>query len=822
MTNPPVTLFSLLERTPFGRLNLRAKLIIGNLLVTFAAIVGMGYYVYYRTQESNAILTSRLESSVRNKAEEKLSTTSKEQSALLNKFFESMGANISMLSKVEKNMLTEGPRLNTGTYWDSRFSLSRLPSGSWDNSNTETSSVFMPANTELTDELAANLNVLKQTELIVPSILQDNPDIIAIYFGGVTRETIYFPNIDLANIVPPDFDVTGRPWFVAAKPENNPEGKVVWSTPYQDAALNGLVITTSIPVFDAADRFQGVSAMDIQLNRITNLVSAIHIGDSGYAFLIDRDNRLIALPESGYKDFGVTSETVHLGEILDPTIMTGISSSLMDAINQKSGENLVTTVNINGVERFFVYQQIPELQYSLVILVPSAELLTESSTVKAQISEETKNIVTTSLLLVLLILGLASAATLVVGNELTAPLKSLTAVANDISKGNYNAKAEVINRDEIGTLAETLNLMTGAIKESVNTLEQRVAERTTELKTELEKGARRGKQFEAITRVAKAISATQDLDNLLPQISRVVSEQFNFYHVGIFLNDPGNIFAVLSAANSPGGLNMLARGHQLKIGEQGIVGFVTQTGKPRIALDVEEDTNYFNNPDLPMTRSEMALPLVSGSQIIGALDIQSQEVGAFSDDDFETLSALADQVSLAIQNARLYEQTKLTLAESDSIQRQYIRETWNKLPKEEKLKGFRFTGTGVIPLDDQISSHTLADNPDKREISVPVILRGETIGTLAVQVPKDEHVTTDQMDLIKAVAERVALSAENARLFEETTRRAERERIISDIATKIGTSVRTESILRTTATELSHLLDGAEIFIKLGANDEES
>ena len=108
----------------------------------------------------------------------------------------------------------------------------------------------------------------------------------------------------------------------------------------------------------------------------------------------------------------------------------------------------------------------------------------------------------------------------------------------------------------------------------------------------------------------------------------------------------------------------------------------------------------------------------------------------------------------------------------------------------------------------------------KREISVPIILRGETIGNLSVQVPKSEHVSADQIDLIKAVAERVALSAENARLFEETTRRAERERIISDITSKIGVSVRTESILKTTAHELNQLFDGVEVLIKLKTENQ--
>jgi GAF domain-containing protein/HAMP domain-containing protein len=822
MMKPRSSLFNILEKTSFGRMNLRTKLILGNLLITFIAIVGMGFYVYFRTRESNDVLTSQFELSVQNKAKEKLYTTSKEQAALLNGFFESMGNNISMLGKIEKNMFSKGESLNSGKYWDASVSLFRLPSGSWDNANIEVASIFMPAGVELTENLVSKLNIVKQTELIAPTILLDNPDIVAIYFGGTSKETVYFPNIDLANIVPPDFNVTERPWYIAASPKQNPEGKVVWSTPYQDAALNGLVITTSIPVFDSFNRFQGVSAMDIQLNRITNLISAIDIGETGYAFLVDKDNRLIALPEAGYNDFGVTSETSPLGEILDQTKLTNMSSGFWEVLNRKSSsDNLIINLNINGAERFVIYQQIPVLQYSLVIIVPSEELLLESSAAKAQTLKETKNIITTSVLLVIIILTIASLATLAVGNNLTAPLKSLTGIANEIINGNYDAKAEVQNQDEIGILAETLNIMTAAIKGSVNTLEQRVSERTSALQVALEKGARRGKQFEAITQVSRTINATHNLSQLLPQISRVISEQFNYYHVGIFLNDANNLFAVLSAANSEGGKKMLARGHQLKIGEQGIVGYVTQTGHPRIALDVGADINYFNNPDLPLTRSEMALPLKTGNQVVGTLDIQSTEANAFTDQDFEALSALTDQVSLAIQNARLFDQTEKTLAEADAIQRQYIRETWSRLPKEEKLSGFRYSVAGTVPLDIETIAAASIDMKDKREINVPIILRGETIGTLIVQVPKSENLGTDQVDLIKAVAERVALSAENARLFGDTTRRAERERIISDIASKIGTSVRTESILRTTATELSQLLEDADIFINLQVTNKD-
>jgi GAF domain-containing protein len=346
-------------------------------------------------------------------------------------------------------------------------------------------------------------------------------------------------------------------------------------------------------------------------------------------------------------------------------------------------------------------------------------------------------------------------------------------------------------------------------------LEQRVGERTRELEKQQQNAEKRSRQFEAIIRISKAINTAKNLHETLPQITRLISDQFGFYHVGVFLNDSANQYAILSAANSEGGQKMLRRGHQLKIGEQGIVGYVTGTGNPRIALDVGFDTVYFNNPDLPLTHSEMALPLRSGAEVIGALDIQSVEQNAFTQEDIEVLEALADQVSLAIQNTRLFDQTNRLLSEAEAIQKQYQKDIWGRLSREQKLSGYKYTITGTTMIEDN-ELENFSDASAKREVAVPISLRGENIGTLIVQVPLNERVNSDQMDLIRAVAERVALSAENARLFEETNRRAEREQIISDISAKISTSVRTENILKTTAQELNQILDGAEVMIKLG------
>ena len=819
-------LFDLLEQTAFGRLNLRSKLTLGNMLITFLAIFIMGIYVYYRNQQANAQLTSQLESNTRNRVEENLLSTSNEQAALLNSFFTALSNDTAVIGSTVKDIIDKRSSLDSGMYWDASISLTRLESGNWDNANEEIASIFLPADVELSAPLISKLNILKYTELIFPSFFADNPDIVAIYFGGASKETIYYPNIDLSNIVPPDFDVTGRVWYIDASPANNPDAEVVWSTPYQDAALNGLVITTSVPVLDKFNRFQGVVAMDVQLTQITTVVSNIRVAETGYAFLIDDNNRLIALPEQAYTDFGIqTDEIVQLGEIIDIVSLPSASNDLFRVLNKVNqiapSKQGVFTSTLNGTERYIAYQQIPEVNYKLVLIVPSAELLTETAAVSNQLAQETRNTIAISLLLIVAIFIVASITSLAISNRLTVPLQDLTQVANEIITGNFDAKAEVQTQDEIGTLATTLNAMTSNIKDLVQSLEQRVEERTSALQDSLQKGERRSRQFEAITKVAQAINTTQNLQELLPQISKVISEQFGFYHVGIFLNDAVNQYTVLGAANSDGGKRMLKHGHQLRIGEQGIVGYVTGTGKPRAAKDVGNDAVYFNNPDLPETRSEMALPLKITGEIIGALDVQSKQSNAFTEEDIEVLSTLADQVSIAIQNARLYEQTQKSLAEAEAVSRQYFSETWKTLAQENKISGYRYTTSGTVPID--ITDAPEITSANRRSISVPVIIRGRTIGELSVLVPRQEPIKADQMDLIHAVADRVAIFAENARLFDETSRRAEREHVVSDITAKIRSTNDPQEMLETAINELRQVLNVSRIEIvpqKVSASDK--
>ncbi|MCB0119819.1 MAG: GAF domain-containing protein, partial [Anaerolineales bacterium] len=173
----------------------------------------------------------------------------------------------------------------------------------------------------------------------------------------------------------------------------------------------------------------------------------------------------------------------------------------------------------------------------------------------------------------------------------------------------------------------------GALSAERTNLEQRIQERTQVLD-------KRTSQLQAVADVGKSITSYRNLSELLQQATRLIHENFGYYHVGIFLLDERKEYAVLTATNSEGGRAMLERGHFLKVGETGIVGFAAGNLQARIALDVGADAVYFNNPDLPKTRSEMALPLVASGQILGVLDVQSTESRAFNEDDVSTLQIL--------------------------------------------------------------------------------------------------------------------------------------------------------------------------------------
>jgi len=366
-----------------------------------------------------------------------------------------------------------------------------------------------------------------------------------------------------------------------------------------------------------------------------------------------------------------------------------------------------------------------------------------------------------------------------------------------VEKSTDNAEKLKASNEELTQLRDDLELR---IQERTASLEKRVA------------------QLQTVSSLAKNIASMKDLDLLLPNTTRLVSEQFNYYHTGIFLLDEAGEYAVLKAANSDGGRQMLAREHRLALNSNSIVGFVALRGDPRIALDVGTDTVYFNNPDLPETRSEMALPLMASGSVIGVLDVQSRQTNAFVQDDIFVLSTLADQIAVAIENARLNAESQTALAESRSSFESYVKREWNSFAQHARHIGFVYDGKQIIPLDKSVKREQIPTNqdpakinPDKSStISLPIKLRGQTIGVMDVRSKTgDREWTRSEISLLEAAVERAGLALENARLVESAQRRASRERSIGEISARIGSVSDLDSILQTAVEELGRKLSGA-------------
>lgn len=377
--------------------------------------------------------------------------------------------------------------------------------------------------------------------------------------------------------------------------------------------------------------------------------------------------------------------------------------------------------------------------------------------------------------------------------------------------------AAIIGRrqDNLRKLYDDLRRQGMELEAAKASLEERVRIRTTDL-------SKRAMQLQTIASAARAIAGVKDLDRLLADISNTVSEHFGYYHVGIFLLDQAGEYAVLQASNSEGGKRMLLRQHRLRLDNTSIVGYTAYLNEPRIALDVGTDSVYFNNPDLSETRSEMALPLRADRQMFGVLDVQSTEPNAFVQDDISVLEILADQISIAIENARLFSDAQRGLSEARATFEKYTRREWTKFGRLVRHPGYVFDGKQITPLTDAAQKQRLAQTGslsiDKSSsgLTMPIRLRGQTIGVLNVRPQTgSRRWTQDELAVVEAAADRAALALENARLVDSAQRRAGRERAIGEIATRIGAVSDRDVILQTAVEELGRKIGNSEIRIEI-------
>lgn len=362
------------------------------------------------------------------------------------------------------------------------------------------------------------------------------------------------------------------------------------------------------------------------------------------------------------------------------------------------------------------------------------------------------------------------------------PLNRLVEGTRIIGAGDLAHTIPVERDDEIGALARSFNDVAARLRDVISGLERRIVERTAALE-------RRTLQLETISLVSKEAAQVRNVVMLLETTARAISERFGFYHVGIFILDDAKIWAILRAASSAGGQRMLARGHRLQVGQTGIVGFVAGSGKPRIVFNVGEDAVWFNNPDLPETRSEMALPLKVEDEVVGVLDVQSDAPEAFTDEDISTLQLLADQLAVALNNARALEMMEGALAEVRDIQIDYSRQGWARIAAQSRPLAYEYDRVDVNPVPPLPVPVELSDGRATRaqfmDGGVPVMMEtlragGRVLGYLGL-ADSQRTWSAEELSLVESVGEQIALALENARLFEESQQSQRQQTLISNV-----------------------------------------
>jgi GAF domain-containing protein/HAMP domain-containing protein len=369
-----------------------------------------------------------------------------------------------------------------------------------------------------------------------------------------------------------------------------------------------------------------------------------------------------------------------------------------------------------------------------------------------------------------------------------APLRKISRFAENITRKDTQTELRLKTGDEFEHVAQTLTQMAQAVNQTREDLENLVSQRTA--------------QLQASNEVAKVATSILDPDTLINNVVNLITKSFGYYYAAIFLTSDDGRWAEIKDATGTAGEALKARRHKLQVGGNSMVGSAISSKEAHIALDVGDAPARFNNPLLPNTRSEIALPLIVADHIIGAMDVQSVKEADFMPEDISTLQNMANQVAIALENARLFREMNDSLDELKQANREYVTSAWGERLKSGKMEHATHPNLPAIEAGETI-----------RGIDISLNLREQSIGQISLEVDKEWD--TEDQTWVEALATQVAISLENSRLLEESQQAALRERLSASIIQKVWSANNIDAIIQTAVRELGRSLDASEVKIEL-------
>ena len=375
-------------------------------------------------------------------------------------------------------------------------------------------------------------------------------------------------------------------------------------------------------------------------------------------------------------------------------------------------------------------------------------------------------------------------------HSVSSSLRELIQTFNKIEAGDLKQRAKATAPDEIGELAIYFNSMVSRLDELQSSLETQIKRRTEHIK--------------ASSDVGRAVSSILDPDELIKEIVNLITERLGYYYAAIFIISPDGSWAELKGATGEAGMKLKEKKHRLSLVGKSMVGSAISSRETHIAHDVGKEAVRFDNPLLPHTRSEIALPLIVGGHVLGALDAQSTEENAFDKEIVETLQGMANQVAIALENARLFQETQQALREIRANQQTQLSTDWSETLDTQGGLGYS--------IGEKLSDESSI-------LNTPLTLRNQIIGKITLE--GDSEWTSEEQEWVETVATQAALALENARLLEESQQVALQERLVAEITSKIWSSNTMDGILKTATKELGRALGASEAIIELNIDDKQ-
>jgi GAF domain-containing protein/HAMP domain-containing protein len=659
--------------------------------------------------------------------------------------------------------------------------------------------------------------MLSQNEQVIGSTIayepyRFDPDMLywAPYYSRSSDGTLQF-----AQLGTDEYNYPKQDWYRLAKEANG----IILSPPYFDEGGGNIwMVTWSVPFHDASGNLRGVATADIAFSQTQDIVRQITVGAHGYAFLVDKNGVILGIGDQGAQH-----------KIMEDSLLISVPSQEMEAwnglINGMMQENsgFADVIDPAGDAMYVSYAPIGmDTGWSLALAYPQKELF--------QPAVELQN---TLIFLSLTVLVIASILLFFFSQTITRPLQTITSWARLMSQrrvdlGNNQAlpPLQIHTNDEIEELADTFNLVSHELDQAFTTLEQRVQDRT--------------KALSSVAEVATAASTILDTNKLLQQVVDLAKERFNFYHAHIYLlNDTGDTL-ILSSGAGLVGRQMAAERRSIPLSrEQSLVARAARQKKGVTVNDVTLAPDFLPNPLLPNTRSELAVPMMVGEQVIGVFDVQSELVGRFTEADIAVQTTLASQVASAVQNARSYgevQRSQAQLSEALSISRlanweynlQQDLFTFNDQfysifrTSAEKVGGYKLSSADyarlfVHPEDAPLVGSEIQktlENRDRRysaALEHRIIFSNGEIGYISVRITVERDENGNVLRWYGANQD----ITERRTLEEINRKRAIEQEAINLVTQKIQSATNVEAALQIAARELGHVLGRRQTLVTL-------